>query len=153
MHSRAILIAALTLTLAAFAEQPEKKIRRADLPAAVEKSVAAQSQGATVKRISQEKEKGHTYYEAEMIFNGHSKDVLMDEDGRVVEVEEQVAIDSLPDAVKAGLHSKAGTGQIVKVESLTKHNKLVAYEAIVQSNENKREIQIGPDGKPLDHAE
>ncbi len=147
----ALLVLALIAT--GFAEEQEKKIQRADLPSSVEKTVVAQSQGATIKGFSQEKENGQTYYEAEMMVNGHSKDVLIDKDGNVVEVEEQVALDSLPGTVKEGLQSKAGSGKIVKVESLTKHDKLVAYEAKVQANGKKKEIQVGPDGKPLDHEE
>jgi hypothetical protein len=86
-----------------------------------------------------------------MTFGGHSKDVLIDKSGFVVEVEEQVALDSLPSAVKTSLQEKTGKGKIVKVESLTKHDKLVAYEAKVQSDGKNSEIQVGPDGKPLDH--
>jgi uncharacterized Fe-S cluster-containing radical SAM superfamily enzyme len=145
------LIAVLTLSTIAFAQ--EKKIQRTDLPPAVEKTVAAQSEGATVKGFSQEKEKGQTYYEAEMTVSGHSKDVLIDANGNVVEVEEQVALDSLPAAVKEGLHAKAGAGEIVKVESLTKHDKLVAYEAVVKTDGKKKEVQVDPNGKPLDHEE
>jgi hypothetical protein len=85
--------------------------------------------------------------------NGHSKDVLFDKDGNIVEVEEQVAIDQLPGDVKAGLQAKAGKGQVVKVESLTKHGKLVAYEAQVKTSGKKSEVQVGPDGKPLAHEE
>jgi hypothetical protein len=145
------LIAALTLTTTALAQ--EKKIQRADLPPAVEKTVAAQSQGATIKGFSQEVEDGQTLYEAEMTVSGHSRDVSIDANGAVVEVEEQVALDSLPAAVKAGLVAKAGAGKIVKVESITKHDKLVAYEAKVQTGTKKSEVQVGPEGKPLDHEE
>lgn len=145
------LIAALTLTTTALAQ--EKKIQRADLPPAVEKTVAAQSQGATIKGFSQEVEDGQTLYEAEMTVSGHSKDISIDANGAVVEVEEQVALDSLPAAVKAGLAAKAGAGKIVKVESITKHDKLVAYEAKVQTGTKKSEVQVGPEGKPLDHEE
>ena len=74
-------------------------------------------------------------------------------DALEVEIEEQVALDSLPSTVKAKLQAKAGGGKIVKVESLTKHDKLVAYEAKVQTAGKKTEIQVGPDGKPLDHEE
>ena len=152
MHiSNFAVVAALSLTTVALAQ--EKKIPRADLPPAVEKTVAAQSQGATIKGFSQEKEKGQTYYEAEMTVSGHSKDVLIDVNGAVVEIEEQVSLDSLPPAVKEGLQVKAGTGKILKVESLTKHDKLVAYEAVVQTDGKKKEIQVGPDGKPLAHEE
>jgi hypothetical protein len=149
------LTLALTLTIAttAFAQEHEKKIQRADLPPVVEKTVAAQSQGATIKGFSEEKENGQTYYEAEMTVSGHSKDVLIDSNGSIAEVEEQVALDSLPSAVKDGLQAKAGKGKILKVESITKHDKLVAYEAKVQTDGKKSEVQVGPDGKPLDHEE
>jgi len=100
-----------------------------------------------------EKEKGQTFYEAEMIVNGHSKDVLIAADGTVVEVEEQVTLDSLSPEVKARLQAKAGKGKILKVESLSKKGKLVAYEAQVETNGKKSEVQVGPDGKPLAHEE
>jgi hypothetical protein len=146
-----ILIAGLLFVGSAAAQ--EKKIKRSDLPPAVEKTVAAQSVGATIKGFSQEKEKGMTYYEAEMIVNGHTKDVLTDTNGAIVEVEEQVAMDALPADVKAGLQAKAGEGKLVKVETITKKDKLVAYEAQVTKGGKKSEVQVGPDGKPLDHEE
>jgi hypothetical protein len=145
----AILAVIATLSFTTIALAQEEKIERKALPAAVEKTVAAQSQGAKIKGFSQEKEKERTYYEAEMTVNGHSKDVLIDADGAVVEIEEQVAFDSLPAAVKDGLQAKAGTGKLLKVESLTKRGKLVAYEAVIQSAGKKKEIQVGADGKPL----
>src|SRR5258708_25741166 len=98
-----IAMAASGLLLAGSASAQEKKIKRSDLPPAVEKTVAAQSVGATIKGFSKENEKGQTYYEAQMIVNGHTKDVLIDINGAIVEVEEQVAMDALPADVKAGL--------------------------------------------------
>jgi hypothetical protein len=131
----------------------EKKIERRDLPPAVEKTVVAESQGATIKGFSQEKENGQLNYEAELTVNGHSKDILIDPTGAVIEIEEQVPLESLPMAVKEVLQTKAGTGKILKVESLTKHGKLVAYEAVVQNAGKKKEIQVGPDGEQLAHEE
>jgi uncharacterized membrane protein YkoI len=141
------------LLLAGAASAQEKKIKRSDLPAAVEKTVATQSEGATILGFSTEKEKGQTLYEVELTVNGHSKDILVAADGSIVEVEEQVAPDSLSAEVKAGLQARAGKGKIVKIESLTKKGKLVAYEAQVETNGKKSEVQVGPDGKPLDHEE
>jgi len=148
-----VIAIAAVLLCATLAFSQEKKIKRSDLPPAVEKTVAAQSEGATIRGFSQEKENGQTFYEAEMMVNGHSKDVLIDATGGIAEVEEEVALDSLPAAVKEGLQAKAGKGKLGKVESLTKHDKLVAYETVVQTNGKKSEIQVGPDGKPLDHEE
>jgi hypothetical protein len=77
----------------------------------------------------------------------------MDVGGAVVEVEEQIPTESLSPAVRAGLQAKAGNGKLVKVETLTKKGKLVAYEAQVLTNGKKSEVQVGPDGKSLDHEE
>ena len=151
-NTRAILLTTLLL-FAGLAVAQEKKIKRSDLPPAVEKTVAAQSAGATVKGFSKEIEKGQTYYEAELIVNGHTKDILIDGNGAIVEVEEEVAMNALPTEVKAGLQAKAGEGKLVKVETLTKNDKLVAYEAQVRKGGKKSEVQVGPDGKPLDHEE
>ena len=40
----------------------------------------------------------------------------------------------------------------MKMESITKHGELVAYEAQT-STDGKSEVQLGPDGKALDHEE
>jgi hypothetical protein len=69
------MLAFLALATLAVADDQEKKIKRADLPPAVEKTVAAVSQGATIKGFSQEVENGQTLYEVEMTVNGRGKDV------------------------------------------------------------------------------
>jgi len=148
-HVLLFICAVATISVSA----QERKIKRSELPPAVEKTVVAESQGATIRGFSMEKENGQTYYEAAMIVNGHSKDVLIDGTGAIVEVEEEVPIDSLSSEVRAGLQAKAGSGKLGKVESITKHDKLVAYEAKVTAGGKKSEVQVGPDGKPLDHEE
>ena len=152
-HTAKLSVALSILTLAAAALAQEHKIQRGQLPPAVEKTLQLQSKGAEIKDFTMEKEHGKDYYEAEMMIDGHSKDVEMDANGRVTEVEEQVAIDSLPAQVKAGLQAKAGQGKLTKVESLTKHEKLVAYEAQVMTGGKHSEVQVGPSGSPLSHEE
>jgi hypothetical protein len=148
-----ILLLVANLALAGSTVGQERKINRSELPAAVEKTVVEQTKGATIRGFSQEKENGQTTYEAEMLVNGHTKDVQMDTNGAVMEVEEQVELQEVPAAVKAGLQAKAGKGKITKVESITKKNKLVAYEAQVVTDGKKSEVQVGPDGKTLDREE
>jgi uncharacterized membrane protein YkoI len=137
----------------AMAVAQEKPIKRSDLPPAVEKTVVAQSKGATIRGFSEEKEYGQIRYEVELTVAGHSKDVLMDTNGAIIEVEEQVAMDSLPAPVRDGLQTKTGKGKLLKVESITKHGKLVAYEAQVMAGGKRSEVQVNPDGKSLDHEE
>ena len=146
-----LLVVGLLLAGSTFAQ--EKKIKRSELPAAVEKTVVKESKGATIRGFNEEKEKGQTTYEVEMVVDGHSKDVQMDANGAVIEVEEQVDLKALSADIKAGLQAKAGEGKITKVESITKKDKLVAYEAQIVTGGKKSEVQVGPDGKPLDHEE
>jgi hypothetical protein len=77
----------------------------------------------------------------------------MDAQGKVLEVEEEVALTSLPTAVQTGLAQAAGTGTIVKVESVTKQTHLGAYEATVQSGKTRREIQVGTEAQKLARPE
>src|SRR5436853_7639344 len=100
------------------ADAAEKKITRAQLPPAVEKTVAEQTQGATINGFSTEVEGGKKLYEVALTVNGHGRDVSMDAQGHVVEVEEEVALTSLSPAVQERLAKAAGTGTISKVESL-----------------------------------
>ena len=150
-----IIFASLVIALATVsaAQAQEKKIKRSQLPPAVEKTVAEQSQGATIKGFSTEIEKGKRVYEVAMTVDGHGKDILIDTKGNVIEIEEEVAMDSLSQPVKDGLTKAAGTGTISKVESLTKNGTLVAYEAVVKRGAKHSEIQVGPNGEKLTHPQ
>jgi len=150
---RAMTAVLAGLLLAGIGWAQEKKIKRSELPPAVERTVVEISKGATVEGFSEETEKGKRTYEVEMVVNGHTKDVELDPNGTVLEVEEEAVMDSLPANVKAGLTAKAAGAKILKVESITKSGRLVAYEAKVETAGKKSEVQVGPDGKPLDRNE
>ena len=135
------------------AQAQEKKITRRQLPPAVEKTVARESQAATIKGFATEIEKGRRLYEMELTVNGHNKDILIDKRGMIVEEEEEVALDSLPATVQQALKKAAGSGTIEMIESLTKNAKLVAYEAHVRTGKRRSEIQVGPNGEKLKKPE
>lgn len=143
----------LMLAFAPCAHSQDKRIKKSDLPPAVQRTAAQQSAGATVRGYAQETENGKLEYEIEMTVNGHSKDVNIDHDGNVLEIEEGVTLGDLPAAVRASLQKQAAAGKITKVESVSEQDKLVAYEAHILTGAKKSEVQVGPDGKPLDHEE
>ncbi len=149
------LTLAAVLGVAAFAvtQDVEKKIQRSDLPVAVQRAVDQHAGTAKIRGYSAEKENGKTYYEAEYIEQGMSKDILFDEQGGVREVEAQLPLSAVPPDVLQAVKNKAGLGQITKVESITKHGKLVAYEAQVLSKGKRTEVQVGPHGETLSHEE
>ena len=141
----AVLLAA-SLLLVGSVLASEKKVKMKDLPKAVQKTVQEQSKGATIRGLAKEVEDGKTFYEAELTVNGHNKDVLIDPTGAVVEIEEQVALSSLPAEVKATIEKAAGKGKVTAVESITKNNTLEAYEAHVSMAGKKSEIKVSPNG-------
>jgi uncharacterized membrane protein YkoI len=145
------VLASLLISVPVLAQ--EKKLKKEELPPAVQKTAEEQSKGATVKGYSTEKEDGKTIYEVQLTVNGKNRDVSMDPNGTVIEIEDQVDMASLSDAVQAGLKKAAGAGKILSVEALTKKGKIVAYEAVVETAGKKKEVQVGPDGKPLAHEE
>ena len=155
MKCRTIILSSLVIALgtASTVAAQERKIKRSQLPPAVEKTVGEQSQGATIKGFSTEMEKGQRVYECEMTINGLTKDILIDSKGNVIEVEEQVAMDSLSQPVKDSLTKAAGGGTIGMIESLTKNGTLVAYEGHVKRGLKRFEIQVGPNGEKLAHPE
>jgi uncharacterized membrane protein YkoI len=147
-----MLVFSIGLTFS-LAQAQERKIKRAQLPPAVEKTVARESEGATIKGFATEVEHGVKLYEASLTVNGHSKDILIDKNGKIMEVEEEVSMDSLPAAAQAALRKAAGSGNIQVIESLTKNGNLVAYEAQVKRGKKRSEIQVGPNGETLKHAQ
>ena len=149
----AVSLLILTCAIASTGSTQERRLKHSDLPPAVQKTADQESHGATVRGYSSEKNGDQLEYEVAMRLHGHNRDVTIGADGSVLEIEVEVALDSLPAAVKAGLLQLAGSGTITKVESLTKRGVLVAYEAQVRTGAKRSEIQVGPDGKPLAHPE
>ena len=153
MMRKPIIAFAIVISGALAAGGQEKKIESSSLPAVVRKTVQEQSRGAIIKGYSVDVEHGRKVYEAEMVLDGHSKDIEIAQDGTLNEIEEEIAWAQLPARVRTALSAKAAASRIVKVEALTKGGKLVAYEAATITGSRKGEIQVGPQGEGLMHEE
>ena len=137
-----LLITATWLLNSAFGS--DKPIKMKDVPPAVQKAVHEHTKGAELKGLSKEVENGKAFYEVETVVNGHSRDLLLDKTGTVVEVEEGVALDSIPAPVKSAIEKAAGS-KITKVEMVTK-GPTVSYEAAITKTGKKVEVAVNPDG-------
>src|SRR5207244_5560798 len=109
--------ACLAALIAARPAGADQKIQMNDLPSVVRDAVERETKGATVKGLAKEVEHGKTFYEAETEINGHARDLLFDGTGHLIEVEEQIEIDSAPAAVTTAL---AARGKILRLEAVTK---------------------------------
>ena len=143
------LVICLLSATAVLAQESEQPVKMRDLPPVVQATAREQIKGAIVRGFSREVKDGQTFYEVGLKVKGHSKDVLIDSEGKVVEVEEQVALASLPQPAKAEILKQARGGRILMIESVTKNNTLTGYEAHVKTGGKISEIKVTPEGAPI----
>ena len=126
----------------------EKKVKMSDLPPAVQQAVKDNIKDATLVGVSKDVENGKTEYEAETKVNGHTKDITFDESGKLLAVEEEVSLDSIPAAAREAIEKQAAGGKVKKVEKVTQGSK-VFYEAPITTKDGKKsEALVLPDGTP-----
>ena len=150
---RKLIATGMFVAAALSSSAEEKKLTRAQLPAAVATTADREAQGATIKSFATEREHGKKVYEAETLLDGHTRDLQIAADGTLNEVEEEIEMRTLPAPVRDSILAKAKGATVVKVESLTKKGTLVAYEASTLRNGRKGEVQVGPAGGTLPHQE
>lgn len=134
---------AIVAAISGIASAADQKGQLKNLPAAVQKAVQEQTKGATLVGVSEEKAGGKVVYEVETKVNGRTRDLLIDRAGIVIEVEEEVALETLPPAVQSALRAR---GKVLRVETLT-HGSTVTYEAQVERDGKKREVVVDATGK------
>ena len=127
----------------------EKPIKQADLPAPVRATVAVQAKGAKIHGLSKEKENGRLNYELELVLaDGHRKDLDINPAGSVTEIEEEVAMSSLPTTVQNAIRSNAGRKKVVRIERVSKGDgTLRGYEIGLRDGAAHSELHLAPDGK------
>ena len=116
------------------------------LPAAVQKTVKEETKNATAVKVSKETEGGTTLYEVESTVKGRGRDLMVNAQGMVVSIEEEVALADIPGAARTGIEKLAMGGAISKVETLTKGS-VVTYEAVItKKGMKKTEVMVNGDG-------
>ena len=145
---RQTFIAFLTaVVISGLAGAAAKSLQVTDLPAAVQKTVKDTLKGGEIKNISKEVEKGVTQYEVETILIGKHRDFNVDAKGKLVVVEEEVDIASIPAAAKAAIEKKAAGGKLGMVETVNKGDGVTLYEVAYTSKAGKKgAILVKADG-------
>ena len=134
---RTFLAFLTVVAISGLAGAAAKSLQVKDLPAAVQKTVQDNLKGGEIKNISKEVEKGVTQYEVESMLNGKHRDFNVDAQGKLVVVEEEVDIASIPAAVKAAIEKKVAGGKLGMVETVKKGDGVTLYEAAFTSKAGK----------------
>ena len=104
-----------------------------DLPKVVKKTVNAKYPGAKIRGVAKEKnEEGETVYEVEMTVKGKNVNIIVNAEGDIETIEEQIDADDLPKAVQAAAKKNFPKGKITKAEKVTDEDKKVTYEVFIK---------------------
>lgn len=144
-----ILLLIPASAFSSYAFSAEHAVPCEKMPSAVQEySKTLVSRGAVLRGCVKEISRGKTTYELETQTNTGRRDVTITSEGVVLEVEEQVAQESLPAPVSAAFEKARQGGSLVKIESLTRAGAIVGYEATKAKNGKQHEIGLRPDGTP-----
>ena len=144
-HTHNTLAALAMVGLVATTAVAEQKIKLSDLPAAVQATVKAETANATVLGISKEAEKGKTVFEVETKVGTKTRDFVVDAAGKVIDVEEETDLASVPAAVKATIDKQSAGGTVTRIEKATQGT-TVSYEVGLKKNGKNSEFTVNADG-------
>ena len=122
------------------------KLALKDLPAPAQKTIQETLKGGEIKAISREKEGGVTQYEVESMLNGKHRDFNVDTKGKLLVVEEETDIATIPPAAKAAIEKKAAGGKIGMVELFIRGGETLYEAAYTSKNGKKHEVLVKADG-------
>ena len=144
-----LAIAFSVSTIAATTAYTESHVSCNTLPAAVLQHAKLEAGPATIRGCVKDRENGKLIYEVETLKDGKSKDITLDVSGTILEVEQEVAISSLPSAVSEAIAKAAHGSKIGKVESVTREGAIASYETTITSNGERREVAFNLQGAPV----
>jgi uncharacterized membrane protein YkoI len=146
------------LTAVALAEDKEKakeeKVAPDKLPTKVLDAVKERFPGGKITSASKETADGKVVYDIELEQKGRKYEMDIQEDGTVLEVEKEIPLKEVPEAVRKALNAKypKATIEIVMEVNLVKDKKETPdhYEVtIVGADKKKMEVIVSLDGKSV----
>jgi uncharacterized membrane protein YkoI len=159
------MLASATLAVAALAVQAtadEVEIKFADCPAAVQKTLTREALGTKIEEVEKDTDDGKTVYEAEVKIDGKEYEIVVAEDGTLLEKslddeddededegeEVEVKLSDCPAAVRKTLEREAFGSAIDEVTKLTDDGKSI-YEADVTIDGKEYEVIVAENGTLL----
>lgn len=143
-RNRLIAGIAFGLVLTVAAQGEEKTIKQGKLPPAVQKTAGDNVNGATVTGYTSEKVEGAMVYTMDLVADGKTRGVVMDTDGNILSVEQEVAWNDLPAEVQKDFSSTSSKGKLGAVSTVSENGNLVAYKAVLIVNGVRNHVQVKP---------
>jgi hypothetical protein len=139
-----------SLAGAASVSAQDQEISCDDTPGAVRAAFEKAYPKATINACAKEVEAGETVYEIASKDGEAGRDVLFRADGRLILVEETVALGDIPDPVRQALHTGYPDGMVTLAEKIMR-DATVLYEFRVEGRGGLEEIVFDSSGKEVEH--
>jgi hypothetical protein len=141
---------ALGLAVSVAAQGAAKSIKQSKLPSAVQRTVEEQSAGATVTGYSSDKVDGVVTYRMDLVAEGLTRGIVMDADGTVLSVEQEVAWSELPADMQKNFENVSSKGKLGAVSTVSTNGSLVAYQALLIVNGERHHVRVKPKAADLE---
>ena len=158
MKKKYFMLAALVVVLVVFVSlnvyaEKELKVCKMTLPEAVTAAIQSLYPQAEIQEVEKDQE-GIMLYEIEVQQNGMELELSIAPDGIVVEEEQEIAVEDLPQAIQDAIAGKDVEEAVKEVTyyvvTLTKlDTPETSYEVELKQNGRKSEIEFAPDGTVL----
>jgi uncharacterized membrane protein YkoI len=142
-----VLVIVLASMAARADDDKEEKVPLDKVPKAVLKAVKAKFRGAELISAQTEKEDGKTLYEINLKDKGHTVDVSLTPDGKIVSIEKTIDAKDLPRRVTETINNKYPKADYKRVEEITEGGKTSYEVLLVAANKKKIEMVLDRDGK------
>ncbi len=143
MKKHIIVFLLCVLSISAYSQ--EIKIAPKAIPAIVRQSFRAAYPNAKIKGATKETTKGETVYEVLCKDSLANRTISLTSDGKIIETEEDITVDRLPEAVTNAISKQYTKGKIMKIELSVKDSKIV-YEVLLKMKRKNTEVAFSPDG-------
>jgi hypothetical protein len=139
------LVAALSLSVCA---EESEGVTKDDIPAVVLKAFQKANPDIRVEGYDMEELDGKVVYEIETRKGDADRDFVYLEDGTLLQVEEEMAVESLPRVVADAVMKAHPKGEIDEAEKITR-GATVEYAVVVEVNDDEFDLLVSSDGKVL----
>ncbi len=137
----------LLLALPLFADPP-KPAPATECPAAVKGAITRAFPKSSISNCKAEHEHGGDQFSVNVVkADGTKAEVDVSPEGKVLQVEEQIAVDNVPAAVTKAFAAKYGKAKIATAEKQTPAQGAPTYELAFVTNAGRKEATFTEDGK------
>jgi hypothetical protein len=142
-----LALLALLCAASVRADEIRRSIKLAELPTAVRETATRQQADGTLLRLEKINREGAVVYETEFSSGGAKRIVLINSDGKIVEIRQPVNLDKVSRTARAVIESSVGKGKLISLESVkTDAGIVAAYQVRFEVEGKKTILRVRPDG-------